>query len=196
VRNKKDYAIVNSTLKTNNTYIAILRGINVSGQNIIKMEVLRRMMEGLGFQEVSTYIQSGNVVFRKENASTTEVLEEITEKMQEEFGFHVPVIVLEAEALDRIIAGNPFAMDPALDKGQMHVTFLASAPPAFDREAIEAKKQDSERIAFSEHAVYLYCPNGYGRTKLSNDFLEKKMKVTATTRNWRTVCILMEKARG
>jgi uncharacterized protein (DUF1697 family) len=182
-------------MNTDKTYIAILRGINVSGQKMIKMEVLRMMMESLGFQEVSTYIQSGNVVFRAENASTTEVTEEITEKIQEEFGFHVPVIVLEAETLGHIIAGNPFATDPALDTGKMHVTFLASAPPAFEREAIEAKKQDGERIAFSELAVYLYCPNGYGNTKLSNDFLEKKLKVMATTRNWKTVCILMEMAR-
>ena len=178
-------------MKTNNTYIAILRGINVSGQKMIKMEVLRKMMESLGFQEVSTYIQSGNVVFRAENTSTTEVTEEIAEKIQEEFGFHVPVIVLEAETLGLIIAGNPIATDPALDTGKIHVTFLASSPPSCDLEAIGAKKMDGERIAFSDHAVYLYCPNGYGNTKLSNDFLERKLKVTATTRNWNTVLELM-----
>jgi uncharacterized protein (DUF1697 family) len=181
-------------MKTVNTYIAILRGINVSGQKMIKMDALRQAFERLGFQGVSTYIQSGNVVFRAENTSTTEVTEEITEKIQEEFGFYVPVIVLEKDTLERIIEGNPFATNPALDTGKMHVTFLSSPPLLFDQEAIEAKKQDGERIAFSEHAVYLYCPNGYGRTKLSNDFLEKKLKVTTSTRNWKTVLELMKMA--
>lgn len=179
-------------MKTKNTYIALLRGINVLGKNIIKMDALRKMMEDAGFQDVKTYIQSGNVVFKAGNTSLTEITKGITEEIQQEFGFRVPVIVLDTVTLRRIIEGNPLAGEPGLDPGKMHVTFLASPPPPFDREAIEMKKLDGEHIAFSELAVYLYCPHGYGKTKLGNDFLEKKLKVTATTRNWRTTLELMK----
>jgi len=178
-------------LETDHTYIAILRGINVLGKNIIKMERLRRMMERLGFGEVRTYIQSGNVVFRTKNQSLTDITDLITDGIHTEFEFEVPVIVLDIGMLESIINQNPFVPDTSLDTAKMHVTFLSSPPPPFDREAIEAKKQDGERISFSAQAVYLYCPNGYGNTKLSNEFLEKKLNVTATTRNWRTVLELL-----
>jgi uncharacterized protein (DUF1697 family) len=182
-------------MKTDQTYIAILRGINVLGKKIIKMEALRIMMERLGFGEVRTYIQSGNVVFRTKNQSLTDITDLITDRIHTDFGLRVPLIVLDNDMLERVIKQNPFVSDLDLDAGKMHVTFLSSPPSPFDREAIEAKKQDGEHIALSEHAVYLYCPNGYGNTKLSNDFLEKKLGVMATTRNWRTVLELMEICR-
>lgn len=169
-----------------NTYISILRGINVSGQKLIKMETLRKAYEELGFREVVSYVQSGNLIFKSESTDPKALEEKIAQQIEAVFGFDVPVIVLTASMLAQIIERNPFAADPGKDSAFLHVTFLAAEPSSYDQKAIEAKKQDGEEISFSDKAVYLYCPNGYGRTKLTNNFLEAKLKVGATTRNWKT----------
>lgn len=168
------------------TYISILRGINVSGQKQIKMDALKKCYESLGFENVSTYVQSGNVIFSAGNPDTGELAKTISDSIRASSGFDVPVLVMEAGYLKRVIDNNPFAGDDAKDQRFMHVTFLASAPMDFDPVIFEDKKQDGEEIAFGDRVVYLYCPNGYGRTKLNNNFLESKLNVTATTRNWKT----------
>jgi len=168
------------------TYISILRGINVSGQKLIKMDVLRKMVENLGFEKVKTYVQSGNVVFKAEETSFKEMEEKISAQIEKDFGFQVPVIVLDAEKLKQIIESNPFLKDTEKEVNFMHVTFLSNKPNEFDKKSIEDKKQEKEEIRFTDHAVYLYCPNGYGKTKITNNFIETKLKVLATTRNWKT----------
>jgi uncharacterized protein (DUF1697 family) len=174
------------------TYISILRGINVSGHNIIKMAALKEMYEKLGFSDSTTYVQSGNVVFKSENTDTKKLEQIISHEIENTFGFQVPVIVLTAESLETIIRQNPFVDDNKKEPAFMHVTFLSEPPQAFDRENILSKKAPKEEIFFTENAVYLYCPEGYGQTKLSNTFLEKKLKVGATTRNWKTTTKLLE----
>lgn len=174
------------------TYISFLRGINVSGKNMIGMADLKKLFGNLGFTDIQTYVQSGNVIFRAENTDPGKAEKMITEAIRCEFSFEVPVIVLTPAKLERIINGNPFRDDPGKDPSFMHVTFLASAPAAFDPTQILAKKAEGEEIAFSDEAVYLFCPNGYGNTKLSSQFLENKLGVTATTRNWRTTMQLRE----
>ncbi|HNY02314.1 MAG TPA: DUF1697 domain-containing protein [Bacteroidales bacterium] len=167
-------------------YISILRGINVSGKNMIKMETLRKMYEALGFTGVSTYLQSGNVVFGSQEADTVAMAARISGRIREEFGYEVPVLVLTPGEIGQVIAGNPFPADPSKDPAFLHITFLSAEPASIPREAIDAKRAPGEEIAFHGKAVYLYCPNGYGNTKLHNTFLEKALKVTATTRNWKT----------
>lgn len=166
-----------------NTFIAILRGINVSGAKPIKMDALRNTFQKQGFENVTTYIQSGNVVFS--TTATSQLTAQIAESIKTDFGFDVPVIVLSRKELKETVENNPLN-DGTKDEAFLHVTFLAEKPAAFNFSEIEAKKQGEEEIVISEKAVYLFCPHGYGKTKLTNTFLESKLKVTATTRNWKT----------
>jgi uncharacterized protein (DUF1697 family) len=174
------------------TFISILRGINVSGQKTIKMDSLRMSYESLGLKNVTTYVQSGNVVFSAGKESADELAEKITGMIRRDFSFDVPVIVMSDETLRKIIDANPFAIDTDVDPSFLHVTFLSSKPDHFDKELIEGKRQKDERIAFTDDAVYLYCPHGYGRTGLNNNFLENKLGVSATTRNWKTTLELLK----
>lgn len=176
------------------TYISILRGINVSGQKIIKMDALKRMYEKLNFENVQTYVQSGNVIFSVKETDTKVIEKIILSQIEKEFGFDVPVIVLSAKTLETIIENNPFTKDNSKEPQFLHVTFLADNPAEFNKEKIVEKKQAGEEIAFTQNAVYLYCPNGYGNTKLNNNFLENKLKVKATTRNWKTTNELLRLA--
>lgn len=174
------------------TYISILRGINVSGQKLIKMDALKKAYERLGFQNVTTYVQSGNVIFNVSDPEPEQLEQMIYRRIEKVFGFEVPVIVLTAEKLKQIVDNNPFISDPDIDPAFLHVTFLLSKSGKYNSREIEEKKQDGEEISFTNEAVYLYCPNGYGRTKLNNNFLESRLKVIATTRNWKTTNELLK----
>ncbi|WP_340114323.1 DUF1697 domain-containing protein [Maribellus mangrovi] len=178
------------------TYICILRGINVSGQKLIKMEKLRSSLSELGFCKVTTYIQSGNIVFQFKEEASTLPGKMIGEKIQEDFGYDVPVLLLSINKLRNIVANNRFAGDPSKDIKYLHVTFLAQPPEQFDKEEIITRKAETEEIIFSDDAVYLFCPGGYGKTKLNNNFIESRLKVSATTRNWRTTLKLLDLAEG
>lgn len=177
------------------TYISLLRGINVSGQKSIKMAALRTLYENLGFTNVTSYLQSGNVVFKANNAETGKLEQAISKQIKTDFGFDVPVMVFALDHLKHVIKNNPFLNNPAFDHTFLHVTFLASKPNNYDVLAIENKIQDEEAIRFFGNAVYLYCPNGYGKTKLTNNLLEAKLKVVATTRNWKTTKELLKIAQ-
>ena len=177
------------------TYISILRGINVSGQKIIKMDALRKMYENLGFRSVKTYAQSGNVIFKSKDLKIAGLEQTISRQIKKDFGFDVPVFVLTIDKLKKIIENSPFSKDFSKDASFLHVTFLSSKPESFEREVIETKRSSKEEISFSDDAVYLYCPDGYGISKLSNNFLETKLKVGATTRNWKTTNELLKIAQ-
>lgn len=177
------------------TYISILRGINVSGQKLIKMDALRKSYENLRFHNVTTYVQSGNIIFAGNDIELNKLEQKISRQIEKDFGFEVPVIVLTIDKLKQVIDNNPFLKDPGKDQIFSHVTFLSSKPEHYDHKIIEDKKQNGEEIIFSDNAVYLYCPNGYGRTKLTNNFLEAKLKVGATTRNWKTTNELFKIAK-
>ena len=177
------------------TYISILRGINVSGQKFIKMDALQKMYKNLCFDSITTYIQSGNVVFRSIETEHEKLEKKISKQIKKDFGFEAPVIVLTMDNLSKIIDNNPFLKDYSRDPNFLHVTFLSSKPEKYDIKAIEEKKLSGEEIVIAENAVYLYCPNGYGKTKLNNNFLETKLKVGTTTRNWKTVNKLLQIAR-
>lgn len=178
------------------TYISILRGINVSGKKLIKMEALRDMYGALHFQNITSYVQSGNVVFATKNTETAILAEKISTQIKSTFGFDVPVIVMTIGQFNDVIANNMLAKDLQKDASFLHVTFLASAPKPFDSKLIEDKLQSGEEIRFSDQAVYLYCPYGYGKTKLTNNFLVSKLKVGATTRNWKTTNELLKIAQS
>lgn len=176
------------------TYISILRGINVSGQKIIKMDALKKIYENLNFENIQSYVQSGNVIFSSKEKEPKKLERIISSKIENEFGFKVPVIVLNTKTLETIIENNPLAKNELHNVLFLHVTFLGDNPIQFDKESIILKKQPEERIEFTQNAVYLYCPNGYGNTKLNNNFIENKLKVKATTRNWKTTNELLRLA--
>jgi len=173
------------------TYISILRGINVSGQKMIKMDSLKEMYEDLHFTNIQTYIQSGNVIFQDIQSEQIDYGQRISNELMRKFGFEIPVIVLDTVELKGIIERNPFTSDETKDISHLHVTFLSSKPERTDNTQIYQKKASEEEFAITENAVYLYCPNGYGRTKLTNTFFENKLKVGATTRNWKTTLALL-----
>jgi uncharacterized protein (DUF1697 family) len=176
------------------TYIAILRGINVSGQKMIKMPALKKMFEDLGFGNVQTYIQSGNVLFHHAKADDTDLGKLIHEGIQQTFGFEVPVIVLSKADMEAVFHQNPFAKDSEKDVSKLHVSFLSQIPEIELVNKIEATKYLPDEFVVKEKTIYLFCPAGYGQTKLHNNFFESKLKCTATTRNWKTVNELLKLA--
>jgi uncharacterized protein (DUF1697 family) len=169
------------------TYIAMLRGINVSASNMIKMPVLQKIFETAGYENVKTYIQSGNVLFNQEESDSEELAKHIREIVKENTGSDVPVIVLELKDLMEVQQRNPFLKNRPEDVAKLHVTFLANEPEKERFEKIEIDKYLPDEFIGDAKSLYLFCPNGYGRTKLNNNFFENKLKLDATTRNWKTV---------
>lgn len=176
-----------------NTYLALLRGINVSGHKKIKMTELKTLFEDLGFGKVQTYIQSGNVVF--ESTSAEDLESRIATKIQEQFGFEVAVICRTAAEMEAVVARNPFAEMVGFEAEKLHVTFLQQAPSAEKLEALKAFTFEPEMYSVSGQEIFVYCFNGYGNTKLENAFFEKKLNVKASTRNWRTINKLIAMAQ-
>lgn len=168
------------------TYISILRGINVSGQKMIKMESLRELYSGMGFKRIQTYIQSGNVVFQTEDADVDYLQINIQNNISEIFGFDVPVMVFEFDQFKQMLNQNPFVNDSEKEVNHLHVTFLSAIPETERVAKMDEFDYQNDRFQLIDKAVFLYCPNNYGNTKLSNNFLETKLKVKATTRNWKT----------
>lgn len=138
------------------TYISILRGINVSGQKIIKMDALKKMYTDLHFENIQTYIQSGNVIFQCKETGKPELENRITNQIQNQFGFDVPVIVLDKEELKEIFENNPFLKDQTKELTQQCITFLSSNPKQFDIETIKLKQTQGEEFTITEKVVYLY----------------------------------------
>jgi len=173
-----------------------LRGINVSGQKMIKMDVLKEIYKSLHFMNIQTYLQSGNVVFQFKKSENNDLEKKISSQIQKSLGFEVPVIVLEADELKDVIEMNPYKDDKTKNISYLHVTFLSSKPEPVNLDTINKIKSPGEELSLIERAVYLYCPNGYGKTKLSNTFLENRLNVVATTRNWKTTLQLLNIAEG
>lgn len=169
------------------TYLSLLRGINVSGQKQIKMADLKALYESLGFGQVRTYIQSGNVLFESANTDTQALVETIGQGIREQYHFDVPVLVRTAAEIEEVISSNPFLNDPAVAEDKLHVTLLDALPAPERLELLRTVHFPPDDFAIREQIIYLHCPDGYGRTKLTNTFFESKLKVSATTRNWRTM---------
>lgn len=151
------------------------------------MQDLRELLSGLGFQNVQTYIQSGNVILDSEK-DKPEIGKEIKEGIRSKFGYDVPVITRTVEEWKKAIANNPY---PVNEEKLVYFTFLEAIPKETN---IEVKGTKDDEYTIIEDVVYLYCLGGYGSTKLNNNLFERKLKVTATSRNWRTTNKLLELA--
>lgn len=177
------------------TLISILRGINVGGHNSIKMADLKTLYEELKCKDITTYIQSGNVVCGADGSVSAEQFSKKVEKrILEKFGFNVPVITRTVDEMEQVLAASPFINQPGVDAEKLHVTFLSESPQQSNIEAIKKYDYSPDKFIIAGKQVYLHCPVTYGNSKLSNTFFESKLKVTATTRNWRTINILVELA--
>jgi len=174
------------------TYAALLRGINVSGQKKILMKDLAEMFAKLGFENIITYIQSGNVVFQSSMKNKEDISSKIVKGIKKEFGFDVNTEVIDKKELQNIINRNPFLNVKGIDETKLHSTILSTAPEKESLNKIAAIDGGKDKIVIAGKTVYLYCPNGYGRTKYTNTVIENKLKVKATTRNWKTMNALLE----
>jgi len=175
------------------TYVALLRGVNVSGKKPIRMAELLESCLALGLQNVRTYLQSGNLVFDTKQADTRRLASMLAMMIVKKFGYDVGVLVLSARALSRIAATNPLRPPSSGDaQKSFHATFLFECIPAYRFRKLTLPAHPNEKAALKGQVICLYCPNGYGKTKLNNNFFERALGVVATTRNWRTVVALRD----
>lgn len=177
-------------------YISLLRGINVSGRNMIKMAELTKLFESLGYKNVQTYVQSGNIVFKSEDNDTIAISDKVEKAIKSRYGYDVSVLSFIAEELKDIIKNNPLLKHDNINEEYLHVTLLKDIPDKDKLVKFTINKDDNEIYIINGKVIYLYCPNGYARTKLSNNTFEKKLGVIATTRNWKTVNKLLEMTAG
>ncbi len=172
-------------------YVALLRSVNVGGRSL-PMAALRETLVDAGFEDVATYIQSGNVIFTSPSRSEATLGRRIEAAIKGSTGHEVPVLVRSPRALQSVVTHQPFARghDPKF----LHVTFLAEKPSAARIRAIDRDRYLPDEFSVAGREVYLACPTGYGRTKLNNTFFERALGTVATTRNWNTVRKLLELA--
>jgi len=174
------------------TYIALLRGINVSGQKKIKMADLKLSLETLSFSDVVTYIQSGNIVFKTDEQSISKIENKIHEKILKDFGFEVRVLVKTPKELKHTLANNPFEKDLKYEPKLFAVVFLKEKPKSENIVKLATYDYSPEEYVLDDKIIYYYAANGAGNAKMNNNFFENKLKVQATSRNWRTTHKLVE----
>ena len=174
------------------THISLLRGINVGGNKQIRMADLKELYESLGFSAVTTYVQSGNVVFDADSADAPALTARIEAAIAGRFGFDVTVLLRSADDLRRILDGNPF---PGVETTQLHVLFLAATPDPAGAQTLTVPVVDGEDWRLTGQEIYLHYPNGSGRSKMTAAFFERKLGLAGSARNWNTVNALYNLAR-
>jgi len=168
------------------TLIALFRGINVGGKNLLPMKQLVSIMEDIGCLDVITYIQSGNAVFRSEENRTSQLSGKISSAIKKQHGFEPYILLLEAADIEKAISGNPFPEAESEPKS-LHVGFLSATPKKPDIQTLETLRKKTERFVLKDAVFYLHAPEGVGRSKLAAS-AEKLIGVSMTGRNWRTLC--------
>lgn len=174
------------------THLALLRGINVSGHNMIKMEALKTALENIGFLNVITYIQSGNVFVTTEEDNPAKVGFLIKQEIFKAFGHEVPVVVIAKSDLEACLTNNPYLKEKDLDTKKLYVAFVSMA---LRNEAINNLKMSQvkpDQAHIDTNRIFIKYAVGAGKTRLDQKYIEKKLNVTATIRNWNTVTQLLE----
>ena len=172
----------------------MLRGINVSGQKKIRMADLKSMYESLGLKNVQTYLQSGNAIFDSDEQEDTKLKESIEAQIESTYGFSVPVLIRTGDDFHHLIESRSFVKERSENPARVMVTFLYERPDQSKLNDLSVPENDTCDFVIADQEIFLYCPDGYGRSKLSNNFFEKKLDAVATTRNWKTVNALYEMA--
>ena len=173
-------------------FMSLIRGINVGGHRQIRMNELKELHESLGLRDVLTYIQSGNVVFTSDDADVARLQRHIEDGFEKKFDFHAEVIVRTSVELRDIIENNPFHGQPGKESKWVVVMFLAASPDNTAQEDLLKAYGGPEEIFIIGQEVYIYYPNGIGRSKLTGSLIEKKLKTVGTARNWNTILKLQE----
>jgi uncharacterized protein (DUF1697 family) len=175
------------------TYISFLRGVNMTGHNSIKMTDLAELYNDLKFNNVTTYIQSGNVIFSCiDDLTATEISSKIEKAILERFDYDVPVMLRTVEEMRSYLSVNPFLTELNFDPSRVAIIFLHERPSEAQINKVVNINYPPDKFKIIENEIYIYCPNGFGRTKLYTNFFEKKMGVTGTARNWKTITTILE----
>ena len=174
-----------------NRHIVLLRGINVGGYNKVPMADLRTALSEAGFGDVSTYIASGNVLLDAGDRDEAEVVDEVADVVTERFGLTIPIVARSVVDWPAILAANPFPAAEAKPKF-LHVSLCDRAPDPGAKAAFDAEAFSPDRVEIVGRELYLWYPNGSGRSKLNGAVLERKLDVTTTARNWSTMLKLAE----
>jgi uncharacterized protein (DUF1697 family) len=177
------------------TYISMLRGINILGRKRVEMARLRVMFEGMGFEKVRTYINSGNVVFKAGKTTTPALSKKIEARMAAEFGFSALVLTRTAAELARAIQGNPYVKESRSEPSKVFIGFMARAPGADAVEKLQARAAKAEQMHCYGNEIYVYYVDGMGKARLlTHGVVERVLAVSVTMRNWNTVSRLHEMA--
>ena len=174
------------------TFVSLIRGINVGGHQTVRMDELKELYESLGFKNVITYIQSGNVVFTSDDVEVAQLARQIEAGFAQKFGFRAKVMVRTSAELQAIIDSNPFQNQTMKESNRVVVMFLDARADSGALEDLRETYTGPEELDLIGQEVYIYYPNGIGRSKLTNSFLEKKLKTAGTARNWNTVLQLQK----
>jgi uncharacterized protein (DUF1697 family) len=172
------------------TFVALLRGINLGAHNKISMSELRALVAEHDVENVQTYVQSGNVVFRS-RVGRAQLVRALETGIRRELGLDVSVLLRTKAELAKVVASNPFA-ERQDDPLKLHVTFLTDRVPAARARDLDPERSPPDEFQLEGREIYVHTPQGYGRTKLTNAYFERRLGVAATSRNWRTVTKLVE----
>lgn len=172
-------------------FVSMLRGVNLGPHNRIKMDALRALYEFLKLEDPRTYVQSGNVVFRTKEKHAAQLATKIQKAIEEKFGCRTDVILRTPEELRKAIAATPFPASRKLEPGKILVTFLAAEPGREALPALDGFKKYPEEVHLKGRELYIYFPNGAGRSKLPWSQVQKFLKVPGTARNWNSVCAML-----
>jgi uncharacterized protein (DUF1697 family) len=175
--------------------ISLLRGVNL-GKRRMKMEALRALHESLGHKDPQTYVQSGNVVFASRDRNLLVLARRIEEAIEQTFGFHAPVMLRTAPELRDVIARNPFPSRAATEPAKLHVSFLAATPSPDAPEKLRRFQDYPEELHLSGRELYIYFPDGAGKSKLASAAVDRALGTTGTARNWNTVIALLRMAES
>jgi uncharacterized protein (DUF1697 family) len=176
-------------------HVALLRGINVGGKNRVTMSDLAAMFKEAGAQEVRTYIQSGNVIFRADAARASRLGASVSKRMQADLGWSVPIVIRSAAELGAAAKGNPFLAE-GLPAPTLHVGFLLDRPDRAQVAALDPDRSPPDRFVVRGGEIFLHLPNGVARTKLTSQYLDTRLGTVVTVRNWNTVTTLLEMTRA
>jgi uncharacterized protein (DUF1697 family) len=174
------------------THLALLRGINVSGHNMIKMEALKTMLENIGFQNVRTYIQSGNVFIDTDEESPSKVGFIIKQEIFKVFGHDVPAVVISKEDLELCFKNNPYLKEKDIDVKKLYVAFISIALKSENINDLKISQFKPDEASIDGNRIFIKYAVGAGKTRFDQKYIEKKLNVTATIRNWNTVTSLLK----
>lgn len=174
------------------THLALLRGINVSGHNMIKMDDLKALLERMGFQNVRTYIQSGNVFVDSEEEHGATVGFRIKQEIFKEWGYDVPIIVITKEDLEACQNNNPYLKEKDVDTKKLYFTFTSKELNESSIHDLKMSQVKPDEAVIDKNRIYVKYAVGAGKTRFDQKYIEKKLNVTATMRNWNTVTKLLE----